>query len=140
VKTTLAIADILWTYLNNSSLKTAINGVVCKKRPIDSKKEDVVINVLFADNEQLQNSVCNVNIYAPNKVQGFTNEQENKVQDNTQPDFARLKTLTDLAVQLLEEQWFDGYWFRVQQVVGPIEDENNQHYTNIRIEFFNENL
>lgn len=133
MRTTLDITEILCMHLQDSSLTSAISGVVCKKRPIDSKKEDVVINTLFVDNEEIQNSVANVNVYVSNKTQKF-----NGVQDNTQPDFGRLKTITDILTNkvngLLIEQWSDGYTFTVQQVTGPKEDES-QHYMNIRVEF-----
>lgn len=135
MKTTLDIVDIVWQHLNISSLKTSVTGVICKKRPAGSIKEDVVINSTYADSEQVQSSLVNVNIYAPNKVQSIGG-----VQDFSQPDFARLKALTAIAVPLLTTVYVGDYWFTVQQVIGPVEDENNQHYMNIRIDFHSENF
>jgi hypothetical protein len=135
MKTTLDIVDIVWQHLNSSSLKTSVNGVICKKRPAGSIKEDVVINATFADNEQVQSSLVNVNIYAPNKPQKFNGQD-----DFSQPDFVRLKALADMAVPILDKIYINDYWLLVQQVVGPIEDIGNQHYVNIRIDFHSENF
>lgn len=135
MKTTLEIIDIVWQHLNNSSLKTAINGAIWKAtRPAGSTAEDVVINSLFANSEQVQSCIVNVNIYAPDKKQTFDGVENNYV------DYARLRELTAIAVSELTEVWDGTHWFDVQQQVGPIEDENNQHYINIRVNFFNENL
>ena len=136
MKSPIEIVNDVWQHLNSgSSLKSAISGIVCKKRPAGSTKEDVSINCLTVDNEQLQSGIVNVNIYAPNKVQ-----QIGGVQDNSQPDYGRLETLSNLAKTDLDEVWLGDYWFRIQQMLGPIEDENNQHYINVRLEYFNENL
>jgi hypothetical protein len=136
MKSSLDIVDILWHHLDSSSLKAEINGIVCKKRPINSKGEDVVVNALAANNlDPLQSAVINVNIYVPNKTQHIGTSQ-----DSTQPDFARLKQLTGMAVVVLNDQWSVDYNFSVQQTVGPFEDEGDQHYVNIRVEFFSINI
>jgi hypothetical protein len=135
MKTVLDIVDIVWQHINNSSLKTAINGVVCKRRPVNSKLEDVVINGLAVSNLQLQSSVVNVNIYVPNKAQKIGGEQ-----DLTQPDFARLQQLASIACTILTDIWAGDYNFDVQQTVGPFETEDNQHYINIRVDFNSINI
>lgn len=135
MRTTLDIVDIVLQHLYSSSLKTSITGVICRKRTAGSEKEDVVINTTFVDGDQVQSSLVNVNLYAPNKTQKIKG-----VQDFSQPDFTRLKALIAIAVPLLTNVYIDDYWFTVQQVSGPIEDENNQHFINIRIDFHSENF
>jgi hypothetical protein len=135
MKTTLDIVDIVLQRLYDSSLKTSINGKICRKRPIGSIKEDVVINSSYANNDQIQSSLVNVNIYVPNKAQKIDGKD-----DFSQPDFTRLKALEQITLPLLDKIYIDDYWLLVQQVVGPIEDIGNQHYINIRIDFHSENF
>lgn len=129
--TNLEAIDILFTKLDGSSLKTAITGSICKlKRDADSNKEDVVINSLPFNNEQLQQGILNVNIHVPDVVVNVNNVQDK------QPDFARLKTLADMAVEILDDNWASTYNFSVQQQNVMHDPEAGSHYVNIRIEFF----
>lgn len=133
---TLEIIDKLYLQLNVADVKTAISGGVYKeKRPINSTKEDVVIGCLPTNNLQLQTTVANVNIHVPNLVLNT-----NGIQDNTQPDFARLRTLTTLLIAKLKDQWAADYWFDVQQQNTFSEEELNEHYSNIRVNFYSLNI
>jgi hypothetical protein len=135
VKTGLDIVDIVYAKLRDSSLDTEITGAICRKRPINSKLEDVVLNCLPVPNSQYQQTVVNVNIYTPNKTQNFTGGV-----DNSQPDIVRLKMLTNIAVTILKDNVGADYIFDIQQTVGPIQGDNNDHYMNIRLNFYSENL
>lgn len=136
---TLELVDIVWARLNASVLKTgpdAITGQIYKNnRPLGSKTEDIVINSLPVNNLQLQTAIVNVNIHVPNLVLSI-----NGTQDTTQPDHARLKTLTTLALAVLADQWTADYNYDVQQEVLIEEEEFHEHYINIRIEFFYINI
>lgn len=129
--------DIIWQKLHASSI--AVSGGIYKlSRPLNSAKEDIVVNSITLNADQLQEGVLNVNIHVPNltlEIGGVT--------DNSQPNFSRLKALTDTVVGILIDQWADdgSYNFSVQQPGNPIaEPDINQHYSNIRIEFFSVNL
>jgi hypothetical protein len=136
MKTTLEIIDTLWSHINNSSLKSAINGQICKqKRPISSKAEDVVINCLAANNEQLQTAIVNVNIYVPNVTVRL-----NGAVDTSQPNMARLETLAVAAGAILDDQWVDDYNFSVQQQLVIEDQESTSHYINFRIEYYSINI
>lgn len=118
--------------LNVPEITTVVSGGVYKeKRPINSSAEDVVIGCLPTVNLQIQPAIANVNIHVSNlSIAG----------DDSQPDFARLRTLTTLVISKLSDQYKGSYWFDVQsQTVYP-EDDINQHYSNIRVQFFNNNL
>lgn len=135
MKTTLDIEDILWSFLKNSSLKTAISGGIYKrKRPSASEKEDVVINCLPVNNLQLQSAVANVNIHVPNKVQNISGIQD------PMPDHARLKALGNEAVSLLVDQWDSDYNFDVQQQNVFEDEDGKSHYVNIRLDFYSINI
>lgn len=133
--TTLDIVDLLYVKLDASALKTAISGTINKHRRVaDSDKEDVVINCLPVNNEQLQKTIANVNIHVPD-----LQIEVNGVQDK-QPDHARLQTLAALAIGILNDNWTSTLNYDVQQQVIIEDREAGDHYINIRIEFFIENL
>lgn len=135
MKTTFDIVDIVWSHLNNSSLKTAINGVIARKRPLGSAKEDVIINALPAINRQIEACVVNVNIYVPNKPLTF----EGKV-DDSQPNTARMKQLATIAAEVLKEEWGGDWNFSIQQQSVIEDDESKSHYINFRLEFYSINI
>jgi hypothetical protein len=138
-KTSLDVVDILISVVMNSDLLTGpfkITGSLYKnRRPINSDKEDIVVNSLPINHEEIQEGVLNINIYVPN-----LSLQINGVKDNSQADYARLKQLTAIASELLDEVWDQsGNWtFNIQQD-NTFEDSNNQHYQNLRIEFYSPN-
>lgn len=136
MKTTLDEVDIIWSAVNASALKTAINGGIYKhKRVLNSSKEDVVINALPITSEQIQNGIVNVNVHVPNHSVQLADGV-----DNSQPNHTRLKALATIAVAVLKDTWADDYNFDVQQQILIEDKEANDHYINIRLEFFNVNI
>lgn len=134
--TTLDAVDIVYQKLKSGALPGVISGGLYKQtRPTNSESEDVVINSLPINSEQLQEGVLNVNIHVPNLVISV-----NGIQDTSQPDFARLKTLTALAVAELTDVWGDEAHYTVQQQALFSEDEFKDHYSNIRLEFYSANI
>jgi len=118
--------------LNVPDVTNVISGSIYKqKRPIDSSAEDVVIGCLPTVNSQIQRAVANVNIHVSNL--GISG-------DNSQPNFARLRELTTLVISKLSDQYKDSFWFDVEQQNIFTENYINQHYLNIRVQFFNNNL
>jgi len=135
MKTTLDLVDILWTFLSGSAVKDEITGGIFKHiRPVNSDKEDVVINSLPNVNKDLAEAVCNVNVFVPNKSQLL-----NGVQDKSQPDSARLKELATLLSITLEDQWGEDYNFDVQQSVLIRDETSGGWYYNIRLNFYSIN-
>lgn len=137
MRTTLNIVDILYTVLHgDNALKTAISGKIYKnERPVDSKVEDIVINSLPVTGDQLQAAIGNVNIHIPNLKLNINN-----VQDNSQPDLGRLGMITDLVVSDVEDYTGPDYWFFIQQQTVFPSDVVGEYYSNIRVNFFSENI
>lgn len=136
--TTLTAVDTVFQQLAASAIKTAISGGIYKKRPLNSRLEDVIINSPTINATQLQEGLVNVNVHVPNLVISV-----NGVQDHTQPDTLRLQQLVDMAVLSLTDTWQnDGdINFTVQQVSGLIEEaENDSHYVNIRLLYYAVNI
>jgi hypothetical protein len=136
MKTVLQIVDLLWSKVDNSELTDEISGDVYKHlRPAGSKLEDIIINTLPFTNEQLQRGIANVNIYVPNKPVTINN-----IEDQNQPDHVRLAELADMAIAILSDTWESDLHYDVQQHVLIRDEQTGEHYINIRIEFFIENL
>jgi hypothetical protein len=138
--TSIAVVNMLNQYILHTALLTDLNkpnGKLCKyKRPLNSVLEDIVINGLDLIKDDIDETVLNVNIYVPNlEIPNST--------DRSQPNNKRMLYLSQLgneAFQNGEEIWdeADEYCFRYQQDT-VMEDDNNQHYINFRIEFYSTN-
>lgn len=137
MRSTLDIIDIIWQVLNSSSLKTAITGGLYKgNRPLNSKLIDVTINSLPIMGTQLQLGYANVNIHVPNLVTGGSQ------QDNTLPDHLTLKTLTNLAIQILNDVVTESgdVSISIEFQHTFSEPEISQHYSNIRLQVYAVNV
>lgn len=130
MKTSLDLVNIVYQILKgNTALTTALTGSVYKVRPAGSTKEDIVINSIGVDNMPMQYGVVNVNIHVPNKTVKL-----GSIQDSV-PDTARFKTLTDMVIALVDDVWAEDYNMGVQRQSLIKEQGVNEHYSNVRIEF-----
>ena len=132
MKNSYNIVDILVGVLQAEDF--GITGKVYRQgeRPVDSKKEDLVVNTLPVSNQQIQRSVANINAHVPNRkivINGV---------GNSQPNLTRLEAITSLVCAAVDEQYFETYWFFVQQQSTFAEEQET--YSNIRIEFYSENI
>lgn len=137
MKTTLEIVDIIYKYLDESSLKPTITGQIYKNdRPVNSRLEDVVINSLPINNEQLQEGVINVNIFVSNQVHKI-----NDVQDDTQANHPRLKQLSALACGILKDVFLviSDCGFDIQQQNMLPDETAKEHFINIRLKYYGVN-
>lgn len=138
MKTSFDVINILFSHIKNSELVTGafkVNGGVYKlQRPLNSDKEDIVINALPFNREDLQEGVFNVNIF----VKNLSITVSGGLTDNSQPNTSRITKLVQIASEVFSETWADdgSYTFELQQE-QVFTDENNQHYINLRIEFQN---
>ena len=139
-KTSLDALDILYRIVKNSEIiagSARINGGLYKsQRPINSDKEDVVVNALPMNRNQVQEGLLNLNIYVPNQELTI-----NGVTDLSQPNYTRIAALSAMISTLLNDVWEASadYTFNIQQDT-LFADDNNQHYQNFRIEFYSPNF
>lgn len=99
MKTDIDIKDDVYRAVADSTLATAINGVVSKTlRPANSTSEDIVISVLASQNTEIQQAYVNVNVYVPDLDIPYSVNGETIVQkeENTK----RLRTLCNIAKEL----------------------------------------
>ncbi len=135
MKTTLDLVDVIYTELKVGLLKDAITGIVKKNsRPVNSNKEDAIINSLPITSEQLQEAIVNVNVFVPNLNVSLSGVQ-NKIADHS-----RLKALGRLAVDELTDGISGDYTWDVQQQTVIEDNESDSHYVNIRVQFYISNI
>lgn len=124
MRTTFDAIDIIYSVINNSSLKTAVNGTINKlKRQTGSTKEDIVINSIALNDTNLQEGVFNVNIYVPNIT----------INSSSLPNTVRLKALSEEAKELFEEVSGSTYniWLSEQFIHEDV--STSFYYINLRL-------
>lgn len=108
------------------STPISISGHVYKlSRPVNSKKEDIVIIPLAMNAEQMQEGVINVNVHVPNLRLG---------KDNTQPNNPRMAAISQEVMAALDDYWGYSYNFHLDNAGHP-ERDGDGWYNNIRVRF-----
>jgi len=130
---TRSAIDKVIEVIYNSPLRTAITGSIARRRPINSEKEDIIVNSLPITFTQLQRGIVNVNIHVPN-----IDKTNNGVTDTEYPDYVRLKELTQMAIPILKNFIGEGFYFQVQQ--EQIIEETKSSYVNIRLNIQAKNI
>ena len=130
MKTTFDANAIMVELLNNAKVNETFSGeiYVDGSRPLNSKHEDIVVNVVALQADALpQAATSNINIYVPDKVV--------KIDGKNQPvaDIARLKEITDTILDVLRSTTIPG--LSITPISQTILEESTlkQHYSNIRI-------
>ena len=124
-----SIKALLIKYGIDSALS---GGIYIATRPVGSTQEDCVINTTYADADQVQTVLINVNFHVENlKSQPSDNPTAT---DNTQPNRERLNQLGELAAAVLDSQESTDYSLRLRNP-GKIEGYQNDWYYNIVVEY-----
>lgn len=128
MKTDEAIKTDIFKHIKGSELASAITGKVSKrKRPHNSKKEDIVISVLANVNGQVQTATVNVNIYVADII----------VDNQPEEDTVRIEELSQMAVTLFDVFWGADNSYRaslLRQRVFEVEG-TNEHIISNQIEY-----
>lgn len=133
MKSSLEAVDLVYSSLVPGALKSAVSGDIYKQtRPINSNKEDVVINALPVTNQKIQRGLVNVNIHVPN-LEVQTGE---KIIDRTLPNTSRLKALAAIAIGILKEKWGANGDYLLEIESERIFPDGSNHYSNIRVLFY----
>lgn len=130
MNTTFDQETILYHALAASPVKAAISGVIAiGKRPDNSSKEDVVIGSIATTPGSLQLGDSVVNIHVPDISLDPNGTSQ------LQPDLARLKALTEMAIAALEYAFGATYnfWITNQRMIA--DDTGDNHFSALRIRF-----
>lgn len=93
MKSDIDIKDDIYKVILDTPLHLAVNGELSKrKRPHNSKKEDIVISILANETKQAQMAYVNVNVYVPDK----------NINGQMEEDSPRLQTLCEKSFSLFE--------------------------------------
>ena len=125
MRTQFDAINLIYSAINVSPLKTAINGAIYKFKRPTSTKEDIVINSLVLGNSNFQEGVFNVNIYVPNIT----------VNGASLPNTARLGQLETLGSSLFEHITSQDYSIYKESTSLFEEVSINQNYINFRLIF-----
>lgn len=130
MRTSLELGRMLYEILANSNIKQLINGDVYRdKRPINSTKEDIIINSISTDDKTLQAGLSNINLYVPNinvNIDGV---------EQVMPNLDRLEELTIILTNTLKEVYFEDGNFYITNIAEFDEEESNSKFVNFRIRF-----
>lgn len=129
MRTTFEIEHILYQMLVNAGILDEINGGVYLRdsRPLDSNKEDIVVNTLTLDTDAYpQTAVSNVNIYVPD-VRMRINEMQ-----QSQANGKRMAELTNIVLAVIRGTKVDGCTITPMSQVTLAEPSIGQHFVNIR--------
>lgn len=113
--------------------KPIISGIIADRRPINSTKEDIIVNHLPFTFEQLQEGVVNVNVYVPN-----LEVQMNGVKDTEYPNYNRLNEITKQVIIEIDDFYDDNILITVEQ--AKIIEDKAFSYMNIRVAVASKNL
>lgn len=130
MKTPLDLIDAAYELLDVTEVQSAmLSGDIFKTvKPDNYQGECIVINSLPVSGQQLQRGFLNVNIYAPNLTLKINGQP-----DNSQPNTKRLKEIAAAVVPILEDATADGNLFFIDSMNVYAEDQNREHFLNIRI-------
>lgn len=125
MKTTSDAIDMVYTDLVATGITAVLTGKVYKiTKPLNSQKEDVVVNAIAITTGNPQRCALNVNVYVNNlNVNG----------DTTMPNYARLNQLLVYATQLQHMASATHYYYIRSQQIDKSE-VSGQHVANVRIE------
>lgn len=130
MKQTFDTDSIMFSLLNsNQELKAAITGgVYSVQRPLNSVKEDVVVNTItLTQDSEPQAGVSNINVHVPDKPVTIAGVQQTVVNS------ARLKAISEIVLTVVREARIEGLKFMPESQTVIQESEIKQHYCNIRI-------
>ena len=127
MKSDIDIKTDVFKHIQGSELASEVTGVIRKtgKRPLNSKKEDIVISMLANQNGQIQTATVNVNIYVAANIVNGQAEEATK----------RLQLLCNLSSRLLDV--FRGKDYRARLLEQRVFEVDNadEYVINNKIEY-----
>jgi hypothetical protein len=134
MKTSFDTDTYLFELLKNAPELQALNltgNVYAGNRPLNSTLEDVAINTIALTQEYLpQLGTSNINIHVKDldvKIGGVSQKMQNR---------ARLKQILDAVLSVVRAGMIQGVGFTIENQTVIAESSINQHYVNIRINWF----
>lgn len=134
MKTTFDTDSYLFGLLKNAAALTAATltgGIYAGSRPLNSELEDIVVNTIALTQEYApQLGTSNINIHVKDmdvKIGSVSQKMQNR---------ARLKALSDIVLEVIRSSQIPGVGYTIENQTVIAESSINQHYVNIRINWF----
>lgn len=128
-KTGSQIEGDIYTLINNSAVKNAIEGSLYREgmRPINAETEDAVVSFLTGLDGEIQTGILNLNIYVSD-----IDSNTHKVKDIT-----RCTELESIANEFIQSLSITGdYKLELDNMIQTFKAEGiEQHFINCRIKF-----
>lgn len=127
--TDIDIKDDIFNLIKDSELAKSLSGQIYKTgvKPLNSKKEDCVINIAGNQNGEIQRAIVNVNIHVPDL---YIAKDKTWVEDTK-----RLRVLCKLAEQLFTSKRVKRMRKVELESQRVFADQGNEHFINNRILF-----
>lgn len=133
MKTDQEIKEEIFLHIKDSVLEEAVTGTLTKrKRPLNSKNEDIVISVLANQNAQRQEAFVNVNIY----VQDQNVKKNGQYEENGE----RLTELSRIAADFLDVFWIGPARVSLEEQRTLEAGNGTEHVINNRLLYLIENV
>lgn len=128
-KTGSEVENDVYAILKSSAIKTLITGDIYKDgtRPLDSKKEDVIVNFISGVDGQIQEGFVNVNVYVPDIDNGGGGYVRN---------VARCRVIEIALNTLAQSLTTSEYHFTLAAMIKTYKAEGiSQHFVNAKLQF-----
>lgn len=132
MKQTFDTDSILYGILNVTQVTSVISGkVYAGDRPDNSELEDITINTIDLTQEfEPQLGTSNVNVHVADLTATIGGKQQRK------EDRSRLKAISTMVLSALRSAKVEGLSLTISGQTTIREAEINQHYVNLRINWF----
>lgn len=135
MKTVIDFVDAIYTAINVPNIRALITGMYKHKRLDNTRAVDIVIVPLVTTGDSLQDATINVNIHAPNLKLNINGQA-----DNSQPDAAKIKLISDAVIEQLTGYEFDDFDLVVQNITMFPEDQLFETFMNIRVQIYSPDI
>ncbi|RYF26557.1 MAG: hypothetical protein EOO42_01260 [Flavobacteriales bacterium] len=109
-------------------------GKICEyNRPLSSKENDVVINLIGASNEYMQFAIGNINLHAKNPSITLSNGKD---KDNSQPNVPVFNSLASLIIPLIKRYAGNSFRVELRKDNGLIRDNDGSWYQNLQVNYW----
>lgn len=123
----IELKSMVYRYLKSSNVESLISGEIYldDSRPLNSKKQDIVVGSLSVNNSVLQNSVVLVNTFIPNV----------RVGGNDKPNYTKLLEITNYLAPLFKELYIkkDRLYLDIEYVTDYKVQNREEHVSVIRL-------
>ena len=130
MKSTFDTDSIIYGVINgNETIKSSISGLVCiGERPLNSEKEDIVINTITLTQEfSPQIGTSNINIHVSDIDVTIGGAQQKM------PNTDRLRAITGYVMDAVRSARINGLKMTIESQTTINESQIKQHYSNIRV-------